>query len=56
LGVLDGDWSAWYRMFSREQFKEERLAQTFLVVTLQEVPESEPYVWEWTGCKFRAAV
>jgi len=44
LGMLDGDWSAWYRMFSRERFEEEPLARTLLGETLKEVPENEPYV------------
>ena len=44
LGVLDGDWSAWYRMFSRERYKEEQLARTLLQESLAEVSESEPYV------------
>ena len=44
LGVLDGDWSAWYRMFSRERYEEEQMARTFLGETLKEVPENEPYV------------
>ena len=44
LGILDGDWSAWYRLFSRKRFEEEQLAQTFLGETLKEVGENEPYV------------
>jgi hypothetical protein len=44
LGITDGDWSAWYRMFSRERFDEEALSATLFKETLQEVPESEPYV------------
>jgi hypothetical protein len=44
LGILDEDWSAWYRLFSRERFDEEQLARTFLGETLKEVAEEEPYV------------
>lgn len=44
LGISDGDWSAWYRMFSRERFDEERLSECLLCETLEHVPESEPYV------------
>ena len=44
LGMLDGDWSAWYRMFSRERFEEEPLARTLRGETLKEVPENEPSV------------
>ncbi len=44
LGITDGDWSAWYRLFSRKRYEEEQLAQTFLGETLKEVAENEPYV------------
>jgi hypothetical protein len=44
LGVTDGDWSAWYRMFSRERYEEEGLSGVLMKETLQEMPESEPYV------------
>ena len=44
LGILDGDWSAWYRLFSRERFEEEQLARTLLGETVKEVAENEPYV------------
>src|SRR5512138_3879680 len=44
LGITDGDWSAWYRLFSQKRFDEEQLAQTFLGETLKEVSEDEPYV------------
>jgi hypothetical protein len=44
LGIMDGDWSAWYRLFSRERFEEEQLARTLLGETVKEVPENEPYV------------
>ncbi len=44
LGITDGDWSAWYRVFSRERFEEEQLARTLFGETLKEVPENEPYV------------
>lgn len=44
LGVLDGDWSAWYRMFSRGRYREACMSRVMLKETLQEVPEAEPYV------------
>jgi DDE superfamily endonuclease len=44
LGLTDGDWSAWYRLFSRERFEEEQLATCLLAETLGHVPVEEPYV------------
>jgi hypothetical protein len=44
LGITDGDWSAWYRLFSHKRFEEERLADCLLEQTVQHVPEHEPYV------------
>ncbi len=44
LGITDGDWSAWYRLFSRQRFEEEKLADCLLEQTVLHVAESEPYV------------
>lgn len=44
LGLTDADWSAWYRLFSRERFEEEHLAQCMLSETLAHAPVEEPYV------------
>jgi hypothetical protein len=44
LGQTRGDWSGWYRLFSRERFEEEALNQILFGETLAEVPEAEPYV------------
>lgn len=44
LGITDGDWSAWYRLFSQKRFEEEQLANCLLEQTLDHVPENEPYV------------
>jgi hypothetical protein len=44
LGLKDADWSAWYRLFSRERFEEEQLANCLLAETLAHVPEEDPYV------------
>ena len=44
LGQTMGDWSGWYRLFSRERFGEEQLNQVLFWETVQEVPATEPYV------------
>ena len=43
LGLSDGDWSAWYRLFSRERFNEQKLSDCLLAETLAHVPIDEPY-------------
>ena len=43
LGITDGDWSAWYRLFSRERFDEEKLSECLLQETLAHVGAEEPY-------------
>ena len=43
LGVTDGDWSAWYRLFSRERFDEEKLSDCLLRETLEHVAVDELY-------------
>jgi len=43
LGMTDGDWSAWYRLFSRPRFDETQLNNHLLTETLAHAPESEPY-------------
>jgi hypothetical protein len=44
LGVMDGDWSAWYRLFSRPRFEEVRLAHDLFGETLREVSAEALYV------------
>lgn len=44
LGLTDADWSAWYRLFSRERFDEERLAHCLFQETLVHADPSQPYV------------
>jgi hypothetical protein len=44
LGQTDGDWSGWYRLFSRERFDEAQLNGVLVRETLEEVPATEPYV------------
>jgi hypothetical protein len=43
LGITDGDWSAFYRLFSRARFAEEELANCLLEQTLEHVPAKQPY-------------
>jgi hypothetical protein len=43
LGITDGDWSAWYRLFSRKRFEEGVLNECLLKETLEHVAEEEPY-------------
>jgi hypothetical protein len=44
LGIIDGDWSGWYRMFSKGRYAEEKVARIFFRETLEHVPAHEPYV------------
>jgi hypothetical protein len=44
LGQTEGDWSGWYRLFSRERFDEAQLSSILARETLREVPATEPYV------------
>lgn len=44
LGITEGDWSAWYRLFSRPRFDETILADCLMDETLRHVMVSEPYV------------
>ena len=44
LGMTAGDWSAWYRVFSRARFDEENLAHHLFCATLDGLPTTEPYV------------
>lgn len=44
LGMTDGDWSGWYRLFSQRRYKEERVARIFLQETLPHTRPEEPYV------------
>lgn len=43
LGVTDGDWSAWYRLFTRPRFDETILSTCLLGETLEHSPVNEPY-------------
>jgi hypothetical protein len=44
LGLTDADWSAWYRLFSRQRFTEALLAHYLFVQTLRHVAPTQPYV------------
>lgn len=44
LGLVDEDWSAWYRVFSQQRFDEEETARVMLREMLDEVEEAEPFV------------
>lgn len=43
LGITDGDWSAWYRLFSRKRFDEQELSRCMLEASLAHVPPEDPY-------------
>lgn len=43
LGQTQGDWSGWYRLFSRERFDETQLSRILVRETLRDVPATEPY-------------
>lgn len=44
LGLTDADWTAWYRLFSRERFDEAALTGCLFRETLAHVAVDEPYV------------
>ncbi len=44
LGLIDEDWSAWYRLFSEKRFNEEETGAIMLREMLEEVEENEPFV------------
>lgn len=44
LGITDGDWSSWYRLFSRGRFVERAVSKIFFRETLQHTSPGEPYV------------
>ncbi len=43
LGLTEGDWSAFYRLFSQKRFDEELLSNCLLQETLEHVSEEDPY-------------
>jgi hypothetical protein len=44
LGLTDGDWSGWYRLFSQERYEEGLVAKIFFRETVQHTWSEEPYV------------
>lgn len=44
LGLTEGDWSAWYRLFSQERFEMDELSRILFEQTLEHVAEDEVYV------------
>ena len=44
VGMVDGDWSGWYRLFSRERFPYEELRGILLEETLKHVGAEDLYV------------
>lgn len=44
LGLVDEDWSAWYRIYSEGRFDEEQNGMVMLGEALREVPETDPFV------------
>lgn len=44
LGMIDGDWSGWYRLFSRGRYDERKVAGVFMRETIQHTSPAEPYV------------
>jgi hypothetical protein len=44
LGITDGDWSGWYRLFSQGRYAEQKVAKVFFSETLKHTRVTEPYV------------
>jgi len=44
LGMVEGDWSAWYRLFSERRFEEEELNASLFAETVSGTQVDEPYV------------
>jgi hypothetical protein len=44
MGLIEEDWSAWYRIFSEGRFDEEKSSLVMLKEALEEVPETTPFV------------
>ncbi len=49
LGVTEGDWSSWYRLFSRQRFDEAGAARTVLAAVLAELGPRELLVTGFDG-------
>lgn len=44
LGIIDGDWSGWYRLFSNGQYAERKVVKVFFREALVHTSVAEPYV------------
>jgi hypothetical protein len=44
LGITDGDWSGWYRLFSCRRYAEKKTARILIRETVGHTSEEEPYV------------
>lgn len=44
LGLTDGDWSGWYRLFSRGRYEQQKIAEVLIRETVVHTVEAEPYV------------
>jgi DDE superfamily endonuclease len=44
LGLSEGDWSAWYRLFSKKRFEEKQTSEVMLKEMLSEVAGAGPFV------------
>ena len=44
FGIIDGDWSGWYRLCSRGSYVEREVSRIFFRETLQHTSPEEPYV------------
>lgn len=49
LGIIDDDWSAWYRLFSEQRFQEEKAARVVLSEVLSGTAAEEPFVTGFDG-------
>ena len=44
LGLTDEDWSAWYRLFSKKRYDEEKASESLLKEMLEEAPADALFV------------
>jgi len=44
LGMTDGDWSGWYRLFSRGRYEERKVSHILLCETIEHTDPADPYV------------
>lgn len=49
LGITDDDWSAWYRLFSRQRLDEEAAAEVMLEAVVSEMAEEDLFVTGFDG-------